>query len=120
MSRKSIQLKQAQKRRRAARVRSRISGTAERPRLSVFRSAKHVTAQMIDDANGVTLISSSDTVVEAQGKKPVEVAALVGADLGKKALAAGIKTVIFDRGSYRYHGRIKALADAARAEGIEF
>jgi len=106
--------------RRAARARSKIVGTQVRPRLSVFRSAKHISAQLIDDTAGKTLASASDKNVSAEGKKPLEVAALVGSEVAKKATEAGVKTVVFDRGSYKYHGRVKALADAARTGGLEF
>ncbi len=105
---------------RARRTRAKIQGTAERPRLSVFRSSKHITAQMIDDIAGRTLAASDDANLETAGKKGVEIAALVGADIAAKAKKAGINTVIFDRGSYRYHGRVKALAEAARETGLEF
>lgn len=106
--------------RRAHRTRSRIRGTSERPRLTIFRSSKHIHAQIIDDSVGKTLVSSSDASVEAKGKKPVDVAALIGSDIAQKASAAGIKAVVFDRGPYKYHGRVKALADAAREGGLAF
>lgn len=106
--------------RRANRTRSKIRGTEARPRLSIFRSAKHISAQVIDDAQGKTLASSGDKQVSAEGKKPVEVAALVGSDIAKKAQEAGVKTVVFDRGAFKYHGRVKALAEAAREGGLEF
>ncbi len=99
--------------RRSKRVRARMLGVAERPRLSVFRSHKHISAQLIDDVAG-RVISS------ARGAKGVKAASLVGADIAKKAKEAGIETCVFDRGRYRYHGRIKALADGARKEGLRF
>ncbi len=120
MSRKAQKLKLAQRLRRAIRVRKAIVGNSSRPRLSVFRSLRHISVQVIDDSKGVTLLSSSDAKVDAKGKKPVEVAALVGADIAKQAVAAKITEVVFDRGSYRYHGRVQALAEAARENGLQF
>lgn len=105
--------------RRAHRTRARITGTTERPRLSVFRSAKHVSVQLIDDSVGKTIVASSDAAIDAK-VKPMELAKLVGADLAKKAIAAGIKKAVFDRGSYKYHGRVKAVAEGAREGGLEF
>jgi large subunit ribosomal protein L18 len=106
------------------RLRKRVGGTAARPRLAVFRSSRHISAQIIDDAARVTLVGVSTqqaAVAEAtKDKKPVEAAAAVGAELGQRALAAGVKCVVFDRGGYKYHGRVKALADAAREAGLEF
>lgn len=115
-----MKLKRANAFRRARRVRAKVQGSAERPRLSVFRSLKHISVQLIDDDAGTTMISSSDSVVSEKGKKGVEMAALVGADIAKKAIAAGLTSVVFDRGSYKYHGRVKALAEAARAGGLKF
>lgn len=117
---KDLVKKNQNKIRRANRTRARIHGTAERPRLSVFRSAKHIHAQLINDDAGTTIAASSDAQVKSEGKKPVEVAALVGTDVATKAKAAGIETVIFDRGAYKYHGRVQALADAARDAGLAF
>lgn len=105
--------------RRAMRVRSRMTGTNDRPRLSVFRSNKHITAQLIDDVRGVTLVSVQNTKKDAKGTKS-EKAASVGTRIAEKALKKGIKKVVFDRGSYRYHGRVAKLADAARKAGLEF
>jgi large subunit ribosomal protein L18 len=106
------------------RLRKRLVGSAERPRLAVFRSAKHISAQIINDAEGATLAAASTqqkSVADAgKGKKPLEVAALVGQEIGKRAQEAGLKSVVFDRGGYQYHGRVKALADAAREFGLEF
>jgi large subunit ribosomal protein L18 len=109
----------------ALRVRSRVRGTSERPRLTVFRSLKQIYAQLIDDANGKTLVAAStktkeiqDQLAEAKGK--VAKSEIVGEYLGKKALEAGIETVVFDKGWYKYHGRIKALADGARKAGLKF
>lgn len=105
------------KERRAHRVRSRIRGTAQRPRLTVNRSLKHISAQLIDDENGVTLAAVSDTA--ATGTK-TEKAQAVGTQIAEAGKAAGIESVVFDRGSYLYHGRVKALADAAREAGLNF
>lgn len=107
--------------RRHARVRKNISGTAERPRLNVYRSLNHIYAQIIDDTKGVTLVaaSSMDKDFEGYGGN-VEAATKVGKMVAEKALAAGIKQVVFDRGGYVYHGRVAALADGAREGGLEF
>lgn len=117
---KRILKKRALATRRAVRTRARIRGTAERPRLTVFRSLKHISAQVIDDTTGRTLAASTDTHIDAKGKKPVEVAALVGTDVSEKAKKAGVTTIVFDRGSYKYHGRVAALAEAAREAGLKF
>ena len=110
--------------RRHGRVRKRIVGTPERPRLNVFRSLRHIYAQVIDDSQERTLVSAStiDREVEAQigGLTKTEQARVVGKVLAKRALDQGIGAVVFDRGGYRYHGRVKALADAAREGGLEF
>ncbi len=105
-----------------SRVRVIISGTAERPRLSVFRSNKQIYAQLIDDAQGITLVaagSTDKTIVGNEGSKS-DKAAMVGNLIAEKALAAGITEVVFDRGGNLYHGRIKQLADAARKGGLKF
>ena len=103
------------------RVRKIVSGTAARPRLSVFRSNKEIYTQLIDDVNGVTLLaaSSKDKGVDTKGTS-IEVATAVGKLVAEKALKAGIDTVTFDRGGYLYHGRIKSLAEGARAAGLKF
>ena len=103
------------------RIRKIVSGTAARPRLSVFRSNKEIYAQLIDDVNGSTLlaVSSRDKDVNAKGTN-VEIAALVGKLIAEKALAKSIDTITFDRGGYLYHGRIKSLAEGARAGGLKF
>ncbi|MBU1126597.1 MAG: 50S ribosomal protein L18 [Patescibacteria group bacterium] len=105
--------------RRSRRTRARIQ-SGHKPRLNVFRSLKHIYAQVIDDQQSKTLVASSDKAIDKKGKKPVEIAALIGADIAKKATEAGIKEVVFDRGPYKYHGRVKALAEAAREGGLEF
>ena len=110
--------------RRRHRVRRSIRGTAERPRLTVFRTHKHIYAQIIDDAAGKTLVSASS--VDRQIRDGVgfggnkQAAEAIGRTVAERALAAGVKQVCFDRGSFRYHGRVAALADAARAAGLEF
>ncbi|MEP0545521.1 MAG: 50S ribosomal protein L18 [Rhodothermales bacterium] len=104
------------------RVRAKINGTAQRPRLSVFRSNNHIYAQLIDDLSSRTLAAASslEEEVGAGGKPPVEVGKLVGMRLAEKAKAAGIDAAVFDRNGYRYHGRVKALADGAREGGLKF
>lgn len=106
--------------RRHLRVRKKISGTAECPRLVVFRSNKNIEAQIIDDVKGVTLVSSSSVQLKLALGSNCEAAAKVGEDIAKKAVAAGITKVVFDRGGYQYHGRVQALADAAREGGLVF
>lgn len=106
---------------RHARVRAKISGTPERPRLNVFRSAKHIYAQVIDDVNGVTLCSASSMDKEFEGNGGnVESARKVGAMVAKRAVEKGIAEVVFDRGGYLYHGRVKELAEGARENGLKF
>ncbi|MBI1917461.1 MAG: 50S ribosomal protein L18 [Planctomycetes bacterium] len=117
--------------RRRRHVRRRIVGTTERPRLTVFRSSKHIYAQLIDDLRGVTLAAASSLIEDVQSALPqsktqqpyggnVKAAAAVGKALAEKAKAAGITKAAFDRGHYRYHGRVKALAEAAREGGLSF
>lgn len=103
------------------RVRKNIFGTADRPRLSVYRSNKEIYAQIIDDTKGVTLVASSsrEKSISAEGTK-TQVSAIVGKKLAELALAKGIDTVVFDRNGFLYHGRIKALADGAREGGLKF
>lgn len=102
------------------RVRAKISGTAESPRLCVFRSNANIEAQLIDDVKKVTLVSSSSVQLKLENGSNIEAAKAVGADIAKKAVAANIKKVVFDRGGYVYHGRVEALANAARENGLEF
>lgn len=106
------------------RLRSRLAGTAQRPRLAVFRSNNHMYAQIIDDTVGNTLVSActlqSDVKADLEKTNNVEAAAKLGAVIAKKALDKGITTVVFDRGGYIYQGKIKALADAAREAGLQF
>ncbi len=110
--------------RRHRRVRARITGTAQRPRLNVFRSLSHIYAQVIDDEVGHTLASAStlDPEVRAQldGKRKTEAAKIVGKIVAERAKKAGINSVVFDRGGYKYHGRVAALAEGAREGGLEF
>ncbi len=110
--------------RRHLRVRKKVFGTAERPRLSVFRSLTQIYAQVIDDQVGRTLISASTIDKELReslkGKSKVEKARLVGLEMARRALSKGIKTVVFDRGGFRYFGRVKALAEGAREGGLQF
>ena len=105
--------------RRATRTRSTLKGTQERPRLTVAISNKHVSAQIINDNEGVTIVAATTVGAKSSGTL-TERAAIVGAEIAKKAKAKKVKKVMFDRGSKQYHGRIKALADAARKEGLEF
>jgi large subunit ribosomal protein L18 len=110
------------RRRRHARVRRRVHGSSERPRLAVFRSNKHISAQLIDDDAGRTLASASTTEADLRGSSGgnIGAAGTVGGLVASRAKAAGITTVVFDRGGFAYHGRVAALADAARKEGLEF
>lgn len=113
--------KKTQKERRHRKVRAKIQGTDERPRLCVFRSNKHIYAQIIDDEKGRTLISASDLEVKDSKKdKKTDLAQKVGQLIAQKAKEKKIKTVVFDRGGFRYHGRIKTLADEARKQGLQF
>jgi len=108
--------------RRHKRIRKSVEGTAQRPRLAVFRSNRHISAQLIDDLNGVTIASASTNeaeLVKANGSN-IDAAGSVGTLIAKRAKEAGIDAVVFDRGGFRYHGRVAALADAAREEGLQF
>ncbi|NMB18722.1 MAG: 50S ribosomal protein L18 [Erysipelothrix sp.] len=106
--------------RRHIRVRNKVSGTPERPRLSVYRSNGNIYAQIIDDVAGHTLVSTSSLKLKLENGGNIEAAEKVGAELAKLALEKDIKSVVFDRGGYLYHGRVKALADSAREAGLEF
>lgn len=122
---KRLQRKRFRRDRAHKRVRTRVRGTAERPRLAVFKSLKHLYAQVIDDQAGRTLVQAStvdgDVRARIGGAGPtVEAAKAVGAAVAERAKAAGIESVVFDRGGYIYHGRVKALADAAREQGLRF
>jgi large subunit ribosomal protein L18 len=106
------------------RLRKGIQGTSERPRLAIFRSSRHIYAQLIDDSKGATITAANtlqkDLAKVLEGKNRVEEAGLIGAAVARKALALGVRTVVFDRGGLKYHGRVKALADGAREAGLEF
>jgi large subunit ribosomal protein L18 len=103
------------------RIRSRVAGTQERPRLAVFRSLNHIYAQVIDDQQGHTLVAAASTEKDLKGRGGnVEGAKTIGKAVAERAKEKGIKQVVFDRGGYQYHGRVKALADAAREAGLEF
>lgn len=110
--------------RRHRRIRARVAGTADRPRMNVYRSLNEIYVQVIDDTAGHTLASASSVdkqlTAALEGKSKKERAAVVGKAVAERALAAGVESVVFDRGGYRYHGRIKALADAAREAGLKF
>ena len=112
--------KNSQRIMRHKRVRKNISGTSEMPRLNVFRSDTQIYAQIINDETGTTLASSSSVQLKIKNGGNIEGAKLVGADIAKKAKEANISKVVFDRGGYQYHGRVEALADAARENGLEF
>lgn len=112
--------KNSQRIMRHKRVRKNISGTSEMPRLNVFRSNTQIYAQIINDETGTTLASSSSVQLKIKNGGNIECAKLVGADIAKKAKEANISKVVFDRGGYQYHGRVEALADAARENGLEF
>ncbi len=112
--------KNVARQRRHARVRNKISGTASCPRLNVFRSNSNIFAQIIDDEKGTTLVSSSSVALKINNGGNIEGAKLVGKDIAQKAQKAKIQKVVFDRGGYLYHGRVKALAEAARENGLEF
>lgn len=112
------------RKRRHRRVRARVMGTPERPRLNIYRSLSNIYAQVIDDEEGKTLVSAStidsDVAAQITGKNKVDAARVVGKIVAERAKNAGINTVVFDRGGYRYHGRVAALAEGAREAGLEF
>jgi large subunit ribosomal protein L18 len=103
-----------------ARIRAKLSGTSERPRLNVYRSLSHIYAQVIDDQKGETLVSASTLALKVKTGGNLVAAKAIGKAIAEQAVAKGVKKVVFDRGGYLYHGRIKALADAAREAGLEF
>ena len=103
-----------------SRIRAKLSGTTERPRLNVYRSLNHIYAQVIDDQKGETIVSSSSLASKLKTGGNVASAKEIGKEIAERAVAKGIKKVVFDRGGYLYHGRVKALADAAREAGLEF
>lgn len=114
----------AARHRRHARVRAKVEGTTSRPRLCIYRSLNHIYAQVIDDSQKHTLVSAStldaETTTETAGKKKREKAGIIGSLIAKRALDKGIKQIVFDRGGYKYHGRVKSLAEAARQGGLKF
>ena len=112
--------KNAARVRKHARVRAKVSGTASCPRLCVFRSNKHIEAQIIDDVKRVTLVASSSVALKLENGSNIEAAKKVGEEIAKVCKAKGIEKVVFDRGGYLYHGRVQALADAAREGGLKF
>ncbi len=116
----AVRTKAEARKRRHRRVRAKISGTAARPRLVVSRSNKGISAQMIDDVAGRTLAAASSREKELAGTSRADAPAAVGKLVGERAKAAGLETCVFDRGGYLFHGRVKALADAARESGLEF
>ena len=116
----TLKTKPQARRRRRRRVRAKIRGTAERPRLSVFRSNRGIGAQLIDDVAGNTVAAVNWTEGDLKSLKSMDQAKRAGELLAERAKAAGVETVIFDRGGYRYHGRVKALADGAREGGLSF
>lgn len=105
---------------RHARVRKKVAGTENKPRLAVYRSLKHISAQIIDDSQGVTIVAASSLEKDIKANGNVDGAKKVGEILAKRASEKGIKSVIFDRGGFRYHGRVASLADGARGAGLEF
>lgn len=109
-----------QKQRRKTKIRAKIKNTAQRPRLTVFRSNQRIYAQIIDDEQGKTLVAASEKEIKKKAETKTERAALVGEVLAQKASKKKIKKVVFDRGPYRYHGRVKALAEGARKGGLQF
>src|SRR6187397_226097 len=113
-----MQNRQAARERRHRRVRKKVRGTATRPRLAVFRSNKHIYAQVIDDVSGVTLASASSSEAAFDAGSTVEAAKQVGKLVGERAKDAGVDTVVFDRGGFRYHGRVAGIADGAREAGL--
>ncbi len=121
---KKTRIPRAARKRRHVRVREKVAGMPQRPRLAVFRSLNHIYAQIIDDSAGHTLVSACDLESEVRGardgKKKTDVAGLVGQVIARKAKEKGISAVVFDRGGFRYHGRVKALAEAARKAGLTF
>ncbi|MFA6215017.1 MAG: 50S ribosomal protein L18 [Patescibacteria group bacterium] len=119
MAKKEVN-KKILKARRKKRVRAKIFGTAKKPRISVFRSARHLFIQLIDDQKGVTVVSAKDTEIKAGKDKKTDLAFKTGELLGAKAQKLGITEAVFDKSSYQYHGRVKAVADGARKAGLKF
>jgi len=120
MKRNQQKLLNTQRTQRVQRVRAQMSGTAHRPRLAVHRSLRFFSAQIIDDAKGATIVAVHQRELGKNKLKPVEAAAAMGKMIAERAVAAGVKSVVFDRRHYRYHGRVQAFADAARESGLNF
>ncbi|MBU1164668.1 50S ribosomal protein L18 [Patescibacteria group bacterium] len=117
---KNLQKIKLEKRiRRKIRTRAKIFGTAKRPRMAIFRSLKHISVQLIDDDKSKTIVSATDKEIKSKKANGVEIATQLGKLIGEKAIKAGVKEVVFDRSSYKYHGRVKAFADAARKAGLK-
>jgi large subunit ribosomal protein L18 len=116
----TVATKPATRLKRRRRVRAKVHGSAERPRISVFRSNRGVFAQLIDDESGRTLAAASWTEPELRSLKPMDQSRRIGELLAERAKSAGVESAVFDRGGYKYHGRVKALADGAREGGLEF
>jgi len=120
----ATELKRLARIKRRRRIRKRIKGTTSRPRLCVFRSAKHIYAQIIDDTRGLTLVSASSNEVEIRQKEKFEnkvaLATFIGKQVGERAREKGIQEVVFDRNGFLYHGRVKAVSEGARESGLEF
>ncbi len=117
---KHTSVKEVSRQKKKARIRSKLTGTQERPRLCVFRSSKHLYAQVIDDATGTTLVAASTLDVDGLKNANKDTAAAIGKEIAKRAQAKNIKAVVFDRNGYLYHGRVKSLAEGAREAGLEF
>lgn len=116
---KHTSVKEVSRQKKKARIRSKLGGTSERPRLCVFRSSKHLYAQVIDDATGTTLVSASTLDLDSKNANK-DTATAIGKEIAKRAQAKNIKAVVFDRNGYLYHGRVKSLAEGAREAGLEF
>lgn len=117
---KSASVKEVSRTKKKLRIRRKITGSTEKPRLSIFRSARHMYAQIIDDSKGVTLVAASTLDVDGLKGSNKSTAAAIGKEIAKRALAKKIEAVVFDRNGYLYHGRIKSLADGAREAGLKF
>ena len=117
---KHSSFKEVARQKKKLRIRRRVKGSDERPRLCIFRSARHIYAQIIDDAKGATLVSASTLEVEGFKGANKDTAKAIGAEIAKRAIGKNIKAVVFDRNGYLYHGRVKALADGAREAGLNF
>lgn len=117
---KHTSVKEVSRQKKKARIRHKLSGSGERPRLCIFRSARHIYAQVIDDASGKTLVSASTLDVDGLKNANKDTATAIGKEVAKRAMQKNIKAVVFDRNGYLYHGRVKALAEGAREAGLEF